>query len=69
MKSYAGPFFELDVNESVRNSGALSVINDLDFDNLFQNLIFLDICVRTLKQVILFLFEPYIDSKGALARY
>ena len=76
MDSYTAPFFELDVRESIRYSGPLQVINGLDYDNLVQNLIFWDKCVRTSRQVpggsnnnkgIHFLFDPCVNSPGALA--
>ena len=51
MESYSAPFFELDVRESIRYSGAASVIDGFEYDNLIQNLIFWDKCVRTSKQV------------------
>ena len=76
MKDYTAPFFELDVRDSIRYSGGLTYIKDYDYDNLMDNLIFWDKCVRTSRQVptgsninlgIHFLFDPCINSKGALA--
>ena len=76
MASYTAPFFELDVRESIRYSGPLTIIKDLDYDNLVQNLIFWDKCVRTSRKVptgsninkgIHFLFDPCVNAAGALA--
>ena len=76
MKHYTAPFFELDIRDSIRYSGALSNIKNYDYDNLIQNLVFWDKCVRTSRQVpsgsninlgIHFLFDPCVNSKGALA--
>ena len=76
MASYSAPFFELDVRESIRYSGPLYIIKDLDYDNLVQNLIFWDKCVRTSRKVptgsninkgIHFLFDPCVNAGGALA--
>ena len=76
MDSYTAPFFELDVRDSIRYSGPLSVIDGLDYDNLSQNLIFWDKCVRTSRKVpnpsnsnkgIHFLFDPCVNSPGAFA--
>ena len=76
MNSYTAPFFELDVRDSIRYSGPLSIIKDLDYDNLIKNLIFWDKCVRTSRNVpsgwknnlgIHFLFDPCVNSPGALA--
>ena len=76
MESYSAPFFELDVRESIRYSGAAYVIEEIEYDNLIQNLIFWDKCVRTSKQIpsgsskslgIHFLYDPYINAGGALA--
>ena len=76
MESYSAPFFELDVRDSIRYSGPLSVIKDFDYDNLVQNLIFWDKCVRTSRNIpnpsninkgIHFLFDPCVNSPGAYA--
>ena len=76
MNRYTAPFFELDVRDSIRYSGPLSVVNGLDYDNLVQNLIFWDKCVRTSKKVpnpsndnkgIHFLFDPCVNTPGAYA--
>lgn len=76
MNSYTAPFFELDVRDSIRYSGPLSVVNGLDYDNLAQNLIFWDKCVRTSRNVpnpsnsnkgIHFLFDPCVNAAGAYA--
>ena len=76
MQTLSAPFFELDVRDSIRYSGPLLVIDGLDYDNLIQNLIFWDKCVRTSKKVpsgsninlgIHFLFDSCVNSKGALA--
>ena len=76
MKDYTAPFFELDIRDSIRYSGALSNIKDYDYENLMLNLIFWDKCLRTSRQVpsgsnknlgIHFLFDPCINSRGALA--
>ena len=76
MDSYTAPFFELDVRDSIRYSGPLSVIDGLDYDNLSQNLIFWDKCVRTSRKIpnpsnsnkgIHFLFDPCVNSPGAYA--
>ena len=76
MKDYTAPFFELDIRDSIRYSGALSNIKNYDYDNLMLNLIFWDKCLRTSRQVpsgsnknlgIHFLFDPCVNSKGALA--
>ena len=76
MGSYTAPFFELDVRDSIRYSGSLSVIKGLDYDNLIQNLIFWDKCIRTARNIpnyleinkgIHFLFDPCINNPGALA--
>ena len=76
MKDYTAPFFELDIRDSIRYSGGLSNIKNLDYDSLILNLIFWDKCLRTSRQVpsgsninlgIHFLFDPCVNSKGALA--
>ena len=76
MKDYTAPFFELDIRDSIRYSGALSNIKNYDYDNLMLNLIFWDKCLRTSRQVpsgsnknlgIHFLFDPCVNSRGALA--
>ena len=76
MESYTAPFFELDVRDSIRYSGPLSVVNGLDYDNLVQNLIFWDKCVRTSRKIpnpsnsnkgIHFLFDPCVNTLGAYA--
>ena len=76
MKDYSAPFFELDIRDSIRYSGALSNIINYGYDNLIKNLIFWDKCLRTSRQVpsgsntnlgIHFLFDPCVNSKGALA--
>ena len=76
MKDYTAPFFDLDIRDSIRYSGALSNIKNLDYENLMLNLIFWDKCLRTSRQVpsgsnknlgIHFLFDPCVNSKGALA--
>ena len=76
MKDYSAPFFELDIRDSIRYSGALSNIINYGYDNLMHNLIFWDKCLRTSRQVpsgsnknlgIHFLFDPCVNSKGALA--
>ena len=76
MKDYTAPFFELDIRDSIRYSGALSNIKDYDYENLMLNLIFWDKCLRTSRQVpsgsnknlgIHFLFDPCVNSRGALA--
>ena len=76
MSTFTAPFFELDIRESIRYSGALSLIDGLDYDNLIQNLIFWDKCVRTSRKIpsgsninlgIHFLFDPCVNSYGAYA--
>ena len=76
MEHWTAPFFELDVRDSIRYSGPLEIGEGLDYDNLVQNLIFWDKCVRTSRKVptgsninlgIHFLFDPCINSNGALA--
>ena len=76
MDSYTAPFFELDVRDSIRYSGPLSIVEGLDYDNLVKNLIFWDKCVRTSRLIpnqarknmgIHFLYDPYISAGGALA--
>ena len=76
MGSYSAPFFELDVRDSIRYSGPLSLVNGLDYDNLVQNLIFWDKCVRTSRKIpnpsnsnkgIHFLFDPCVNTPGAYA--
>ena len=76
MSSYSAPFFEFDIRDSIRYSGALSNVINYDYDNIILNLIFWDKCVRTSRQVpsgsnsnlgIHFLFDPCVNSKGALA--
>ena len=76
MESYSAPFFELDVRDSIRYSGPLDTIKGLDYDNLVNNLIFWDKCVRTSRKIpsgsridkgIHFLFDPCVNSLGALA--
>ena len=37
MKNYTAPFFELDIRDSIRYSGALSYIEKYDYDNLMLN--------------------------------
>jgi len=76
MSDYTAPFFEFDIRDSIRYSGALSSVQNYDYDNLINNLMFWDKCVRTSRQVpsgsnknlgIHFLFDPCVNSKGALA--
>ena len=76
MKDYTAPFFEFDIRDSIRYSGGLSNIKNYDYDSLILNLIFWDKCLRTSRQVpsgsninlgIHFLFDPCVNSKGALA--
>ena len=76
MKDYTAPFFEYDIRDSIRYSGGASIIKDYEYDDLILNLIFWDKCLRTSRQVpsgsnknlgIHFLFDPCVNSKGALA--
>ena len=76
MNSLSAPFFDLDIRESIRYSGPLLVVDGLDYDNLIQNLIFWDKCVRTSRKFpnsankklgIHFLFDPCVNTPGALA--
>ena len=76
MSSYTAPFFEFDIRDSIRYSGGLSNVKDYDYDSLILNLIFWDKCLRTSRQVpsgsnknlgIHFLFDPCVNSNGALA--
>ena len=76
MDSFSAPFFELDVRDSIRYSGPLQVIEGLNYENLINNLIFWDKCVRTSKKIpggsgtikgIHFLFDPCVNTPGALA--
>ena len=76
MSSYTAPFFELDIRDSIRYSGGLYNIKNYKYEDLMLNLIFWDKCVRTSRQVptgsnihlgIHFLFDPCVNSKGALA--
>ena len=76
MSTYTAPFFEFDIRDSIRYSGGLSNVKNYDFDNLILNLIFWDKCLRTSRQVpsgskktmgIHFLFDPCVNSNGALA--
>ena len=76
MSDYTAPFFEFDIRDSIRYSGGASIIKNYEYDNLVNNLLFWDKCVRTSRQVpsgsnknlgIHFLFDPCVNSKGALA--
>ena len=80
MKDYTAPFFEFDIRDSIRYSGALYILEDAgiinDYENNILNLLFWDKCLRTSRQVptgsniklgIHFLFDPCINSNGALA--
>ena len=76
MSDYTAPFFEFDIRDSIRYSGGASIVKDYDYDNLINNLLFWDKCLRTSRQVpsgsnknlgIHFLFDPCVNSKGALA--
>ena len=76
MSSYTAPFFEFDIRDSIRYSGGLSCVKDYDYESLILNLIFWDKCLRTSRQVpsgsnknlgIHFLFDPCVNSNGALA--
>ena len=76
MEEWTAPFFELDVRDSIRYSGPLQVGEGLDYDNLVQNLVFWDKCVRTSRKVpsgsninlgIHFLFDPCVNANGAYA--
>ena len=76
MSSYTAPFFEFDIRDSIRYSGGASIIKNYNYENLILNLLFWDKCLRTSRQVpsgsninlgIHFLFDPCVNSKGALA--
>ena len=76
MSSYSAPFFEFDIRDSIRYSGGLSNVQNYEYDNIIKNLVFWDKCVRTSRQVpsgsnknlgIHFLFDPCVNSRGALA--
>ena len=76
MSGYSAPFFELDIRDTIRYSGGVSIIQNYDYNNLMNNLIFWDKCVRTSRKVpsgsntnlaIHFLFDPCVNSNGALA--
>ena len=45
MSDYTAPFFEFDIRDSIRYSGALSSVQNYDYDNLINNLMFWDKCV------------------------
>ena len=76
MENFTAPFAELDVRDSIRYSGPAEIIEGLDYENLVQNLIFWDKCVRTSRKIpngakenlgIHFLFDPCVNAKNALA--
>ena len=52
MENLTASFDKLDLRDSFRYSGRAEIIEELDYENLVQNLIFWDKCVRTSRKIL-----------------